>query len=153
MELNNFSEKTFRMLIKMLDNNLSNYSESDNIYDNEEILDIIDDVIKYFGITKLEISEYGFFWMLWVLNKDTEDSKIVIPKKSSYEVLVEVDETQHVERLYKHRVESYMTKPIQIEYQLTQFDFDPWGGTLVDENYYDGSTNSEKVINIKKINE
>ena len=46
-----------------------------------------------------------------------------------------------------------MTKPIQIEYQLTQFDFDPWGGTLVDEHYYDGNTNSEKVINIKKINE
>lgn len=137
----------------MLDNNLSNYSESDNIYDNEEILDIIDDVIKYFGISKIDISEYGFFWMLWVLNKDTEDGKIVIPKKSSYEVVVEIDETQHVERLYKHRVESYMTKPIQIEYQLTQFDFDPWGGTLVDENYYDGNTNSEKVINIKKINE
>ena len=123
MELNSFSEKTFRMFI------------------------------KYFGISKIDISEYGFFWMLWVLNKDTEDGKIVIPKKSSYEVVVEIDETQHVERLYKHRVESYMTKPIQIEYQLTQFDFDPWGGTLVDENYYDGNTNSEKVINIKKINE
>ena len=114
---------------------------------------MIDDVIKYFGISKIDISEYGFFWMLWVLNKDTEDGKIVIPKKSSYEVVVEIDETQHVERLYKHRVESYMTKPIQIEYQLTQFDFDPWGGTLVDEHYYDGNTNSEKVINIKKINE
>jgi hypothetical protein len=101
----NLSDKQLSLIIK----NLQNSFEEDNvdINDDNELFDysttnVIDSVLKYFGIELLDEEDYSFFMGLCRLNKNPEGS-IIRPKLETYKIT-------HKEEVIEYKTYEYETK-------------------------------------------
>ncbi len=94
----NLSDKSLRViiitLVKEFDEN--NINIDGNTIFEEDVVDIIDDILQYFGIKSRDIELYSYFISLCILNPNYLDKTVPIqrPTLNKYEVLH--DETTRI---------------------------------------------------------
>lgn len=155
---NNLSDGVLRMIL----NSMHERFEEDNIeidldvYDlyDGDIVEIINDILKYFSIENAGSEEWGFFISLYLDNPDysNTDVSIVRPKLMNYEVTHEEHAVLYQTITYLNKISSYvpLTDNILSSMRNTgQYDY--WDGRIIDQDTYDSDVNSDEITNIKRI--
>lgn len=122
-------------------------------YGNNEIFDIIEDVLKIFGITYLNWQEYGFFCKLYTLNENYEDGdEIIIPNLKSFNVTIDEDVVKFASDIWEHSIYSYDKEFVrgQINYDD---NFDLYNGHFVRDETHDSETRGTQIIDIEEVPE
>jgi hypothetical protein len=150
----NLSDKQLSLIIK----NLQNSFEEDrvDIDDDNELFDysttnVIDSVLKYFGIELMDEEDYTFFIALCRLNENPEES-IIRPKLETYKIT-------HKEEVIQYKTYEYVTKsnsyiPLNNEnvYSMAANDlYSYYEGTLVGEETDDTEHRDDFIDDISKL--
>lgn len=149
-----FSDKILRSILKQLGDAFhdehNGYSTRER-YDNG-YCDIIDDVVKYFGVNDLDWEEYGFFFKLIELNPDYEndDIDIKLPKLGLYDVFYDVEEKQWIASTYRHRIYSYDHSIISDQLYHDE-NFDVFDGREVNTEVRDSERVDDTLVEIIKV--
>jgi hypothetical protein len=150
----NLSDKQLSLIIK----NLQNSFEEDrvDINDDNELFDylttnVIDSVLKYFGIELMDEEDYTFFIALCRLNKNPEEG-IIRPKLETYKIT-------HKEEVIEYRTYEYETKsnsyiPLNSEnvYSMGANDlYSYYEGKLVGKEVDDSEHRDDYIDDISKL--
>ena len=139
---NQFTDKMLRKLLFQLDNafieEFNGYSIHSRYEENQ--CDVIDDIVKYYGLHDLEWEEYGFFFNLMELNPDyrDENKQIKVPKLGMYDVYYDTEERQWITYTYKHRVYGYGREMIKDQLNNDN-DFEYYSESVDDSEVVRGS--------------
>ncbi len=151
-----FSDKMLRSVLKQLEdafhyeyNGYSQYQRYEEGY-----CDVVDSVVKYYGLHDMEWEEYGFFFELIELNPNYQNEETInVPKLGEFFVYHDVSERQYIEYTYRSKVYSYGGKGMVIDQVNNSEDYHYYDGEIVNEEVYDSDTIEAKisdVIEIKK---
>jgi hypothetical protein len=134
----NLSDKQLRIIIT----NLQNAFEENNvdIDDDSELFeygtrDVIDSVLKYFGLEPWDEEDYTFFIALCRLNKNPEGS-IVRPKLETYNVLHKEEVIEYKTVEYSSNINTYIPLNKDNVYSMGRNDL---------YFYYEGKVLEEQV--------
>jgi hypothetical protein len=134
----NLSDKQLRIIIT----NLQNAFEENNvdIDDDSELFeygtrDVIDSVLKYFGLEPWDEEDYTFFIALCRLNKNPEGS-IVRPKLETYNVLHKEEVIEYKTIEYSSNINTYIPLNKDSVYSMGRNDL---------YFYYEGKVLEEQV--------
>lgn len=148
-----FNEKTLKFILQNLFEEFETEGLDIDDYD-DYCVDVISQVVRYFGVSNLEWDEASFFIKLMQDNPNYETEPIKVPSPSKLEVFVEVDMIQYINEVWKHEVETYFNEKEydMVNNQLTNHeDYSYWGGNEVGHDIYDSHINDEKIIQINKL--
>jgi hypothetical protein len=151
-----FSNKMLRSLLKQLEDafhyEYNGYSMHQRY--EEGYCDVVDSVVKYYGLHDMEWEEYGFFFELIELNPNYEnEEKINLPKLGEFFVYHDVSERQYIEYTYRRKVYSYGGQGLIMDQINNMEDFSYYDGEIVNEQVYDSDfieSRLSDVIEIKK---
>jgi len=134
----NLSDKQLRIIIT----NLQNAFEENNvdIDDDSELFeygtrDVIDSVLKYFGLEPWDEEDYTFFIALCRLNKNPEGS-IVRPKLETYNILHKEEVIEYKTVEYSSNINAYIPLNKDNVYSMGRNDL---------YFYYEGKVLEEQV--------
>jgi hypothetical protein len=134
----NLSDKQLRIIIT----NLQNAFEENNvdIDDDSELFeygtrDVIDSVLKYFGLEPWDEEDYTFFIALCRLNKNPEGS-VVRPKLETYNVLHKEEVIEYKTVEYSSNINAYIPLNKDNVYSMGRNDL---------YFYYEGKVLEEQV--------
>jgi hypothetical protein len=149
-----FSDRILRAILKQLGDAFHDYHNgySQNQRFENEYCDIVDDVVKYFGVNDLDWEEYGFFFKLIELNPDYEndDIGIKLPKLGLYDVFYDVEERQWIASTYRHRIYSYDQGMISDQLHNDE-NFDVFDGREVNTEVRDSERTDQTLVEIIKV--
>ena len=153
MEYTNLTDKQLKLIITQLQERFE--QEDEDIFDdyncfNSEITEIIEDVVKYFGITIEDSTDLSFFIALCRLNP-TAEGEILRPQHNTFDVFHE--ENAHLSKVttFKQTIGSFLEldKDILSSMRDAEFYF-YYEGTIVNEEEYSYDVSSDEVTEIKK---
>ena len=151
---NQFTDKMLRKLLFQLDNAFIEEFNGYSIYSRyeENQCDVIDDIVKYYGLHDLEWEEYGFFFNLMELNPDyrDENKQIKVPKLGMYDVYYDTEERQWITYTYKHRVYGYGREMIKDQLNNDN-DFEYYSGEIVNESIDDSEVVNGKIVDVQEV--
>ena len=151
---NQFTDKMLRKLLFQLDNAFIEEFNGYSIYSRyeENQCDVIDDIVKYYGLHDLEWEEYGFFFNLMELNPDYEDESepIKVPKLGMYDVYYDTEERQWITYTYKHRVYGYGREMIKDQLNNDN-DFEYYSGQIVNESVDDSEVVRGSIVDVQEV--
>ena len=150
----NLSDKQLRIIIT----NLQNAFEEENvdIDDDSELFeygtrDVIDSVLKYFGLEPWDEEDYTFFIALCRLNKNPEGS-IVIPKLETYNILHKEEMIEYKTIEYSTNINTYIPLNKDNVYSMGQNDlYFYYEGKVVDEQVDETEHRDDYIENITKL--
>lgn len=150
----NLSDKQLRLIIT----NLQNSFEEDNIDiddDNElfehSTTDVIDSVLKYFGIELWDEEDYSFFMGLCRLNKNPEGS-IIRPKLETYKITHKEEVIEYRTYEYATNSNSYIPLNKNNVYSMAANDlYLYYEGTLVGKEVDDTEHRDDYIDDISKL--
>jgi hypothetical protein len=152
-----FSDKILKIIFKQL-NEVFNKDGGYSIHSRYEdfYCDIIDDVVKYYGLNDLDWHEYGFFFELIEMNTNYEnENELQVPTLKSYNVFHDVTERQYIDFVYRNQVYSYgdeSTIKGFISSQLNNDDeFSIYDGDIINEDIVDSDEIEISLYDVKKI--
>lgn len=155
--MRDFSTELSKRALKLVINelNLTFKGSGYNIVNhyNDEVLKIISDTVRYFGIDGLTWDEGTFFSELVRLNPNYESEEIRIPIKNTYEIDVEADMIEYVTEVYRHTLKSYISKDERLLKQqlMGKSDYEYWSGNKINRDQYDGELTQERIDYITKL--
>ena len=150
-----FTDKMLRKLLFQLENafieEFNGYSIHSRYEENQ--CDVIDDIVKYYGLHDLEWEEYGFFFKLMELNPDyrDENKQIKVPKLGEFYVDHDVEEKQYVTYTYRNKVYSYGGDGMIRDQVNNDENFYYYEGDIVYENNHDSDVVDSNISEIRKI--
>ena len=154
--MRDFSTLLSRGILSLIINQLHETFEG-NSYDivddyNSNVLEIISDTVKYFGVEDLTWNEGTFFSELVRLNPNYESEEIRVPVKNVYEIDVDVDVIEYVTETYRHELVSYISKDegLLAQQLMNNDNYDYWNGNKIHRDVYDAETTEEKISYITK---
>ena len=150
----NLSDKQLRIIIT----NLQNAFEENNvdIDDDSELFeygtrDVIDSVLKYFGLEPWDEEDYTYFIALCRLNKNTEGS-IVRPKLETYNVLHKEEVIEYKTFEYSSNINTYIPLNKDNVYSMGRNDlYFYYEGKVVDEQVDETEHRDDYIENITKL--
>jgi hypothetical protein len=150
----NLSDKQLSLIIK----NLQNSFEEDNIviHDDNELFEhsttnVIDSVLKYFGIELWDEEDYSFFMALCRLNINPEGS-INRPKLETYKITHKEEVIEYKTYEYSSNINSYIPLNKNNVYSMGANDlYHYYDGTLVGEETDDTEHRDEYIDDISKL--
>ena len=150
----NLSDKQLSLIIK----NLQNSFEEDrvDIDDDNELFDysttnVIDSVLKYFGIELLDEEDYTFFIALCRLNKNPEES-IIRPKLETYKITHKEEVIEYKTYEYETKSNSYIPLNSENVYSMGANDlYSYYEGKLVGQDVDDTEHRDDYIDDISKL--
>jgi hypothetical protein len=150
----NLSDKQLRIIIT----NLQNAFEENNvdIDDDSELFeygtrDVIDFVLKYFGLEPWDEEDYTFFIALCRMNKNPEGS-IVRPKLETYNILHKEEVIEYKTFEYSSNINTYIPLNKDNVYSMGQNDlYFYYEGKVVDEQVDETEHRDDYIENITKL--
>ena len=153
MEYTNLTDKQLKLIITQLNERFE--EEDEDIFDdyicfNNEITEIIEDVVKYFGVEIKNDTDLSFFIALCRLNP-TAEGEIKRPQHNTFDVFHE--ENAHLSKVttYKKTIGSFLDINKDILSSMSDSDYYIYyEGNIIDEEEYSYDVSSEEVSDIKK---
>jgi len=150
----NLSDKQLSLIIK----NLQNSFEEDrvDINDDNELFDysttnVIDSVLKYFGIELMDEEDYTFFIALCRLNKNPEES-IIRPKLETYKITHKEEVIEYKTYEYETKSNSYIPLNSENVYSMGANDlYSYYEGKLVGQDVDDTEHRDDYIDDISKL--
>ena len=150
----NLSDKQLRLIIT----NLQNSFEEDNIViddDNDlfehSTTDVIDSVLKYFGIELWDEEDYSFFMALCRLNINPEGS-INRPKLETYKITHKEEVIEYRTYEYSTNINSYIPLNKNNVYSMGANDlYLYYEGTLVGKEVDDSEHRDDYIDDVSKL--
>ena len=150
----NLSDKQLSLIIK----NLQNSFEEDriDIDDDNELFDylttnVIDSVLKYFGIELLDEEDYTFFIALCRLNENPEES-IIRPKLETYKITHKEEVIEYKTYEYETKSNSYIPLNSENVYSMGANDlYSYYEGKLVGQDVADTEHRDDYIEDISKL--
>lgn len=150
----NLSDKQLRLIIT----NLQNAFEEENVDINDDsdlfeygTRDVIDSVLKYFGIELWDEEDYTFFIALCRLNKNPEGS-IVRPKLETYNILHKEEMIEYKTIEYSTNINTYIPLNKDNVYSMGQNDlYFYYEGKVVDEQVDETEHRDDYIEDITKL--
>ena len=150
----NLSDKQLSLIIK----NLQNSFEEDrvDIDDDNELFDysttnVIDSVLKYFGIELMDEEDYTFFIALCRLNKNPEES-IIRPKLETYKITHKEEVIEYKTYEYETKSNSYIPLNSENVYSMGANDlYSYYEGKLVGQDVDDTEHRDDYIDDISKL--
>jgi len=150
----NLSDKQLSLIIT----NLQNSFEEDrvDINDDNELFDystinVIDSVLKYFGIELLDEEDYTFFIALCRLNKNPEES-IIRPKLETYKITHKEEVIEYKTYEYETKSNSYIPLNSENVYSMGANDlYSYYEGKLVGQDVDDTEHRDDYIDDISKL--
>jgi len=150
----NLSDKQLRIIIT----NLQNAFEEDKVDINDDsdlfgygTRDVIDSVLKYFGIELWDEEDYTFFIALCRLNKNPEGS-IVRPKLETYKITHKEEVIEYKTIEYSTKINAYIPINKDNVYSMGQNDlYFYYEGNVVDEQVDDTEHRDDYIDDISKL--
>ncbi len=150
----NLSDKQLRIIITNLQNAFEEYNV--DINDDSELFeygtrDVIDSVLKYFGLEPWDEEDYTFFIALCRLNKNPEGS-IVRPKLETYNILHKEEMIEYKTIEYSTNINTYIPLNKDNVYSMGQNDlYFYYEGKVVDEQVDETEHRDDYIENITKL--
>ena len=150
----NLSDKQLSLIIK----NLQNSFEEDrvDIDDDNELFDysttnVIDSVLKYFGLEPWDEEDYTFFIALCRLNKNPEES-IIRPKLETYKITHKEEVIEYKTYEYETKSNSYIPLNNENVYSMGANDlYSYYEGKLVGQDVDDTEHRDDYIDDISKL--
>ena len=150
----NLSDKQLRLIIT----NLQNSFEEDNIviHDDNELFEhsttnVIDSVLKYFGIELWDEEDYSFFMALCRLNINPEGS-INRPKLETYKITHKEEVIEYKTYEYSTNINSYIPLNKNNVYSMGANDlYLYYEGTLVGKEVDDTEHRDDYIDDVSKL--
>ena len=150
----NLSDKQLRLIIT----NLQNSFEEDNIviHDDNELFEhsttnVIDSVLKYFGIELWDEEDYSFFMALCRLNINPEGS-INRPKLETYKITHKEEVIEYRTYEYSTNINSYIPLNKNNVYSMGANDlYLYYEGTLVGKEVDDTEHRDDYIDDVSKL--
>ena len=150
----NLSDKQLSLIIK----NLQNSFEEDrvDIDDDNELFDysttnVIDSVLKYFGIELMDEEDYTFFIALCRLNENPEES-IIRPKLETYKITHKEEVIEYKTYEYETKSNSYIPLNSKNVYSMGGNDlYHYYEGKLVGQDVDDTEHRDDYIDDISKL--
>ncbi len=152
----NLSDKSLRViiitLVKEFDEN--NIDIDGNTIFEVDVVNIIDDILQYFGIKSRDIELYSYFISLCILNPNYLDKTVPIqrPTLNKYKVLH--DETSRIWQTTTYRtiIKSYIELDKNMVNDLRSIDlYEYYDGQIINEEVHDSETTDDEILDITKI--
>lgn len=80
----NIPENILKMILEQLIKEGLTYDDMEIVYEDTDIIDNIESVLKKFGFTDIDYEDFGFFAELFMLNEGKTDGQLIIPKPKEY---------------------------------------------------------------------
>jgi hypothetical protein len=105
-------KKVLKYIIKNLEEEYGDTRPTDSdVYDNSDVRDNIDTLMKMFGFDIPEHYEYGFYWLLYLNNRNKKDNEdLEIPKKHELTYYVDASVTKFATESYRGKTYTYSTR-------------------------------------------
>jgi len=153
MEYTKLTDKQLKLIITQLQERFE--EEDEDIFDdyncfNNYITEIIEDVVKYFGIEIKNGTDLSFFIALCRLNP-TAEGEIKRPQHNTFDVLHE--ENAHLSKVttFKQTIGSFLDLNKSILESMRDTDYYIYyEGNVIDEEEYSYDVSSDEVTEIKK---
>jgi hypothetical protein len=149
-----FSDKMLRSVLKQLEDAFHYEYNGYNMHNRYEegYCEIVDDVVKYYGLHDMEWEEYGFFFELIELNPNYQNEEnIKVPKLGEFFVYHEVSERQYIDYTYRSKVYSYGGDSMIRDQVNNDENFYYYDGAIVSEEVYDSDVIETRISDIQKI--
>lgn len=149
-----FTDKMLRKLLVQLESEFMDEFGGYSVHNRyeEDQCEVIDNIVKYYGLHDLEWEEYGFFFQLMELNPNYEDESelIKVPKLGIYDVFCDSEERQLVTYTYKQRVYGYGEDIVRDQLNNSQ-DFAYYDGEIVNESIDDSEVIDGRIEYIEEV--
>ena len=158
MLFNNLSDGVLRMVLTSMherfeESNIEIELDSYDLYEGD-VVDIINDILKYFSIDNAGAEEWGFFISLYLDNPDysNTDVRLVKPELKKYNVIHSEDIVLYKTIKYVNEISSYIPLTENIIYSMRNTgEYDYWDGRIIDQDVYDSETNEDNIEDIELI--
>lgn len=150
---NELPVSVLKMIIKEIDKEASEKRvdwTDDSVYESQ-ILDLIDDSLKKFGITNIDYESYGFFWKLYQENHNFDgNGDIIVPRMMKFPITVKVNVTKYSTETYGHDIYTYDKDYIHSFVYEDPNGFDYYDGEFIDDDIYDSESGDWEISYIDK---
>jgi hypothetical protein len=143
-----YDERTLRLIIETL---LESGLEHDDEFD-DSMCDVIDDALKYIGITPKQWEDYTFYVQLVKINPNYETESIKVPELNKYAVDTDVRTYESAVETWQREVFSYFDTKDMIEQQVeNDHNTMYWEGDMLHREVYDSSHEDQNISSIKRV--
>ena len=155
MEYLKLTDKQLKMIISQLyerfeEEDILDYIDDDDSCFYSDVTDIIEDVVKYYGVEINNDTDISFFIALYRLNKNIEGS-IIRPQHNTYSVFHEEDAHLSKTTYYKQDIGSFLELNQDILSSMRDGDYyNYWEGDIVNEEEHHYEVSNDGVYEIKK---
>jgi hypothetical protein len=146
----NLSDKQLSLIIKNLQNSFEEDSDDNELFDYSTT-NVIDSVLKYFGIELMDEEDYTFFIALCRLNKNPEES-IIRPKLETYKITHKEEVIEYKTYEYETKSNSYIPLNSENVYSMGANDlYSYYEGKLVGQDVDDTEHRDDYIDDISKL--
>jgi hypothetical protein len=155
MEYTKLTDNILKLIITQLHERFE--EEDEDIFDdydcfNNYITEIIEDVVKYFGLKIKNDTDISFFIALCRLNP-TVEGEIKRPHHNTFDVYHQEDARVSKTTTYKQQVGSFLDLNKDILSSMRDTDYYIfYEGSVVDEEEYSYDVTDDNVTDIRKLN-
>ena len=150
-ELESLPDKILFQVLKQLKKNCESEDIHLNAEFDDEIVTVIDQTLKIFGI--IDSPKYiddEFLWTVFkmninILSEDKLMGNLERPDIKEYEFNIDVSETVYQSTSWKHRIESYGNPYRMAKAMEYNGDLEYWEGRETDRDIHDSETNDIKI--------
>jgi hypothetical protein len=153
MEYTKFTDNQLKLIVTQLQERFE--EEDEDIYDdyncfNTYITEIIEDVVKYFGIKIQNSTDLSFFIALCRLNPPGT-GEILRPQHNTFDVFHQEDAHLSKRTTYKQTIGSFLELDKDILDSMRDGDYYTYyNGDVIDEEEYSYDISNDNVTDIKK---
>ena len=153
MEYTKFTDNQLKLIVTQLQERFE--EEDEDIYDdyncfNTYITEIIEDVVKYFGIKIQNSTDLSFFIALCRLNPPGT-GEILRPQHNTFDVFHQEDAHLSKRTTYKQTIGSFLELDKDILDSMRDGDYYTYyNGDVIDEEEYSYDVSDNSVTEIKK---
>ena len=149
MEPEKLPKKVLKYIIKSLEGEYGDTRPVDtDVYDHHQIRSSIDTLMKMFGFDIPEHYQYGFYWILYLKNRNKKDNEeLEIPKKHELTYYIDANVTQFATESYRGKTYTYNTKDSFNKDMM--YSWDDWAyydDEFISEDVYDSESGDWNIV-------
>jgi hypothetical protein len=149
MKIENLPKKVLNYIIKKLKKEYDDTSFNDihDVYEHRSVMGDIDSIVKPFGIKIDYHYQFGFFWLLYLNNKDKEEGEeLVLPVKRKLTFDVDVDVRKYATETYTNEMFTYSDNGGYNQSMIHSDDnWSYYDGEFIDDDVYDSESNDWEI--------
>jgi hypothetical protein len=152
MDPEKLPKKVLEYIVKYLEKEYGDTRPVDtDVYDSHQIRDAIDSLIKIFGFDIQEHYEYGFYWILYLKNRNKkENEELEIPKKHELTYYVDASVTKFATESYRGETYTYSTKnSFNKDMMYSNDDWSYYDDDFIDDDVYDSESGDWNIVSFE----